>query len=132
MNETLFWSKLAKRCADLGHQGCKDACDPKKAVGRSGHDDGNAIVSFPYWDTEEEFLDRCVSGLGMKWKEFAAKAPMEFAPYKEWKRYYVYKQIDPKTGNITSLVDKRDKREYFGPGHIGNELQCYHDKHPDL
>jgi len=39
--------------------------------------------------------------------------------------------VDSKTGNITSLIDKRDKREYFGGGRVGNELQCYHDKHPD-
>jgi len=39
--------------------------------------------------------------------------------------------VDPKTGNISSLIDKRYKREYFGPNHPGNELQCYHDKHPE-
>lgn len=39
--------------------------------------------------------------------------------------------VDPKTGDIASLVDKRDGREYFGPGHAGNKLQCYRDKHPE-
>ncbi len=40
-------------------------------------------------------------------------------------------EVNPKTGNISSLFDKRDKREYFGSAeHEGNVLQCYHDKHP--
>jgi alpha-mannosidase len=38
--------------------------------------------------------------------------------------------VDSKTGNITSLIDKRFKREYFGGGLQGNMLQCYRDKHP--
>jgi alpha-mannosidase len=37
--------------------------------------------------------------------------------------------IDEKNGNITSLVDKRTGREYFGSGKTGNELQCYRDQH---
>jgi alpha-mannosidase len=37
--------------------------------------------------------------------------------------------VDPKTGNITSLVDKRTKKEYFGGGRQGNILQCYRDRH---
>lgn len=39
--------------------------------------------------------------------------------------------VDPKTGNISSLVDKRTKREFFGAGHEGNMLQCYRDLHPE-
>jgi alpha-mannosidase len=39
--------------------------------------------------------------------------------------------VDPKTGNISSLIDKRDKREYFGGGKEGNMLQAYRDRHPD-
>jgi len=37
--------------------------------------------------------------------------------------------FDPKTGNITSLIDKRTKYEYFGGGNQGNILQCYRDLH---
>ena len=33
MDETLFWSKLAKRCADMGHENCKRAFDPELSPG---------------------------------------------------------------------------------------------------
>jgi alpha-mannosidase len=43
--------------------------------------------------------------------------------------------LNQKTGNISSLIDKRDKRdkrEYFGGGaKEGNLLQCYRDQHPE-
>lgn len=119
MNETLFWSKLAKRCAALGHPGCKDACDPEKAVGPAGPGGGDGkMVSFPYWDTEEEFLDLTIAATGMKWKEFAAKAPYEFASYSEWKRYYVYKQIDPKTGKPAGFQTTSKKCEPYAEAFI--------------
>jgi anaerobic selenocysteine-containing dehydrogenase len=54
----------------------------------------------------------------MKWKEFAAKAPMEFAPYKEWKRYYVYKMIDPKTGKPRGFDTPSKKCEVYAEGFI--------------
>ena len=119
MNETLFWSKLAKRCAALGHEGCLDACNPEKALGAAGPGGGaGEMISFPYWDTEEEFLDLCVSRIGMTWKEFAAKAPIEFAPFNEWKRYYVYKQIDPKTGKPLGFDTASKKCEVYADGFI--------------
>jgi anaerobic selenocysteine-containing dehydrogenase len=119
MNETLFWSKLAKRCAALGHEGCQAACDPKRALGPVGPGGGGAeMVSFPYWDTEEEFLNLCTSGIGMTWKEFAAKAPIEFAPYEEWKRYYVYKQTDPKTGKPHGFATASKKCEVYADAFV--------------
>jgi len=121
MNETLFWSKLAKRCAALGHEGCRAACDPQKALGPAGPGGGDPnqkMVSFPYWDTEEEFLDLCVSASGMTWKEFAEKAPFEFAPFNEWKRYYVYKQIDPKTGKPQGFSTPSKRCEVYAEAFI--------------
>lgn len=85
MDETLFWSKLAKRCGELGHEACAKAFDPVYM----GHD-------LAYWDSMEEFLDHWVNRLGMSWKEFAAKAPMEYLPLEQWRTYYVYRQPDPK------------------------------------
>ena len=87
MDETLFWSKLAKRCGELGHEACKKAFD----ADYMGHD-------LPYWDSMEEFLDHWVNRLGMRWKEFAAKAPIEYLPKDQWRSYYVYRQPDPKNG----------------------------------
>ncbi|MFA6450210.1 MAG: glycoside hydrolase family 38 C-terminal domain-containing protein [bacterium] len=37
--------------------------------------------------------------------------------------------VNPKSGNISSLVDKRTGYEYFGGAREGNMLQCYRDKH---
>ena len=87
MDETLFWSKLAKRCGELGHEACKKAFD----ADYMGHD-------LAYWDSMEEFLDHWVGRLGMSWKEFAAKAPIEYLPKDQWRSYYVYQQPDPNNG----------------------------------
>jgi anaerobic selenocysteine-containing dehydrogenase len=85
MDETLFWSKLAKRCGELGHEQCAKAFDAEYM----GHD-------LPYWDSMDEFLSHWVNRLGMSWKEFAAKAPIEYLPKDQWRSYYVYQQADPK------------------------------------
>ncbi len=37
--------------------------------------------------------------------------------------------VNPATGNISSMVDKRTSFEYFGDGREGNMLQCYRDQH---
>lgn len=39
--------------------------------------------------------------------------------------------LNPNTGNISSVFDKRTNYEYFGEGREGNILQCYRDKHPE-
>lgn len=87
MDETLFWSKLAKRCGELGHEACAKAFDPEYM----GHD-------LAYWDSMDEFLSHWVNRLGMSWKEFAAKAPIEYLPLDQWRSYYVYQQADPHNG----------------------------------
>ena len=85
MDETLFWSKLAKRCGELGHEACSKAFDAEYM----GHD-------LAYWDSMDEFLSHWVNRLGMSWKEFAAMAPIEYLPKDQWRTYYVYQQPDPK------------------------------------
>ncbi len=87
MDETLFWSRLAKKCGELGHEACKKAFD----ADYMGHD-------LAYWDSMEEFLDHWVARLGMTWKEFCAKAPIEYLPKEQWRSYYVYRQPDPQNG----------------------------------
>ena len=87
MDETLFWSKLAKRCGELGHEQCAKSFD----ADYMGHE-------VPYWDSMDEFLNHWVKRLGMSWKEFAAKSPIEYLPKDQWRSYYVYQQSDPKNG----------------------------------
>ena len=117
MNETMFWAKLAKRCADLGHEGCQAAFDPKKAFGR-GFNPSDPLIPFPYWETEEQLKDMYVAPLGMTWKEYIAKIPFEFAPYHEWKQYYVYKQHDPITGKARGFGTPSKKCEVYAEGFI--------------
>ena len=88
VDETMFWSMLAKRCGELGHEMCAKAFDAEFM----GHD-------LPYWNSMDEFLSHWVNRLGMSWKEFAAKAPIEYLPKDQWRSYYVYKQPDPKNDN---------------------------------
>ena len=88
VDETMFWSMLAKRCGELGHEACAKAFDAEYM----GHD-------LPYWNSMDEFLSHWVNRLGMSWKEFAAKAPIEYLPRDQWRTYYVYQQPDPKNGN---------------------------------
>jgi len=88
VDETLFWSMLAKRCAEKGHEAMIKAFDAEYM----GHD-------LPYWNSMDEFLSHWVERLGMSWEEFCAVAPIEYMPKDQWRSYYVYKQPDPKNGN---------------------------------
>jgi anaerobic selenocysteine-containing dehydrogenase len=108
MDETLFWSKLAKRCADMGHENCKRAFDAE-FMGKD----------LPYWHTMEELLDSsCQGAVNMKWEEFIQKAPVEYLPKNEWKEYYVYKKIDLKTGQPTGFGTPSQKIELYWEGII--------------
>ncbi|SDE38507.1 molybdopterin-containing oxidoreductase family protein [Sporomusa acidovorans] len=103
MDETLIWSKLAKRCADLGHENCQKAFD----LDFMGKD-------LPYWNSMEELLDIFTkSAVKMNWKEFAQKAPIEYLPMKEYKEYYVYKKIDPQTGLPAGFNTPSKKLEVY-------------------
>ncbi len=88
VDETMFWSMLAKRCAEKGHEAMIKAFDAEYM----GHD-------LPYWSSMDEFLSHWVERLGMSWKEFCAVAPIEYLPKDQWRSYYVYKQPDPQNGN---------------------------------
>jgi anaerobic selenocysteine-containing dehydrogenase len=87
MDETLFWSRLARRCAELGHENCKKSFDPLFM----GED-------LAYWDSMEEFFNHFLPVVGLDWKTFVEKAPLEYLPKDKWRTYYVYKEEDEKTG----------------------------------
>lgn len=104
MDETLFWSKLAKRCAELGHENCKRAFDPEFM----GED-------MPYWNTMEELLDtRLKKTFNTTWKEFVKTAPYQYKTQKEYASYYVYKGINPKTGLANGFNTPSKKLELYG------------------
>ena len=83
MDETLFWSRLAHKCAEKGHENMKNSFDPEFM----GED-------LAYWDSMDEFFNHFTPAVGMTWKEMKEKAPFEFMPKDEWRSYYVYLQPD--------------------------------------
>ncbi len=103
VNETWVWAQLAKRCGELGHQGCKDAFDPKKTA-----------PELPYYETYEEQLDAWVGdAFGMTWKEYTAKIPFEYNPMDVYRQYEVYLQKDPKTGKPKGFGTPSKKCEVY-------------------
>lgn len=102
MDETLFWSKLAQRCADLGHENCKKAMDPE-FMGKD----------LAYWNSMEELLSHFTGRVDMDWKEFTEKAPFEYMPKDEWREYYKYKKIDPKTNKPLGFDTPSKKLEIY-------------------
>ena len=101
-DETLFWSRLAKKCAELGHENCKKAFDAKFM--------GDDLA---YWDTMDEFFDQCTGKIGMTWKEVNEKAPFEYLSVDDWRSYYVYKQTDEKTGKPAGFATPSKKIEMY-------------------
>ncbi len=102
MDETLFWSRLARKCADLGHESCKKAFD----ADFMGED-------LAYWDSMEEFFDHFTKEVGLTWKEFAKKAPFEYLPKDKWRQYYVYRQTDANTGKPRGFNTPSKKLEIY-------------------
>lgn len=102
MDETLIWSKLAKKCAELGHENCKKAFDAQFM----GED-------LAYWDSMDEFFNHFTPAVGMTWKEMKEKAPFEYLTKEEWKTYYVYKNIDEKTGKPAGFQTPSRKLEIY-------------------
>jgi anaerobic selenocysteine-containing dehydrogenase len=107
IDETVIWSKIAKRCAELGHENCKRAFDPV-FMGKD----------LAYWGSMEELFDQCASTVGLTWKELKKKAPYEYLPKDEWRTYYVYKQIDEKTDKPRGFNTPSKKMEAYVEGMI--------------
>jgi len=106
-NETFFWARLAKKCADLGHEECKRAFDPKATA-----------PELPYFNTYEEQLDGWTKYFGMTWKEYVSKIPFDNVPYDQWRKYYIYKEIDPKTNKPKGFGTPSKKLEVYGESFI--------------
>jgi len=102
IDETLIWSMLAKKCAELGHEGCQKSFDPE-IMGEE----------LPYWDTMDELFDTWTENIGMTWKEFKEQAPMPFMSEEEWSTYYIYKEIDEETGKPAGFDTPSKKLEVY-------------------
>lgn len=80
VDESLAWSRIIIRAAELGHKNAKRACDPK-FMG----------ADLPYWKNMEDMLDARLKTAGLTWKEMLEHDnPHTCMPYDEWNQYYVY------------------------------------------
>ncbi len=86
MDETLVWSKIAKRCGELGHEECAKAFDAEYM----GKD-------LPYWDKVTDLWDHFLGRVGLTYEDLKKQTPYTYMPKEEWKSYYVYKETDEKT-----------------------------------
>lgn len=86
MDETLIWSKIAKRCGELGDEGCAKAFDAEYM----GKD-------LPYWDDVTDLWDHFLSRVGLTFEKLKHNTPYTYMSKNEWKQYYVYLQKDEKT-----------------------------------
>lgn len=107
-DETLFWGRLVKRLAELGHENCQKARDPEYMKAHGGK------LDVPYWDSVEHLLDMNLSRIGMTWKELLAHNPYQYMPFEKWNQYYVYKKQNPKTGKPIGFGTPSGKLELYG------------------
>lgn len=107
MDETNFWSRLAKKCAELGDADCAKVFDPEYM--------GKDLV---YWDSEIELFDHFLARVGVSFEQLAKEGPFEFKPLNQWRTYYVYKQIDEKTGLPKGFDTVSKKVEIYAEGMV--------------
>lgn len=87
IDETVIWSKLAKRCGELGHEACRKAFDPEYM----GKD-------LAYWDSVDELWDHFLSRVDLTWDKLKEITPYTYMSKDDWRTYYIYLKTDPRTG----------------------------------
>ena len=102
IDETVIWSMIARRCGELGHEACRKAFDAEYM----GKD-------LAYWDSVDEIFDHFLSRIDLTWDKLKEITPYEYMPKEDWKTYYVYKQIDPKTGKPAGFPTPSKKCEIY-------------------
>lgn len=102
IDETVIWSKIAKRCAELGHEGCQKAFDAEYM----GSD-------LPYWDSMEELLDANLKNTKFTWAQLKKESPMEYMTEEEYRSYYIYQKTDPVTGKPQGFPTESKKCELY-------------------
>jgi anaerobic selenocysteine-containing dehydrogenase len=103
MNETVYWSKLAKRMAEKGHEKFKDSFDPEK--------------TFPepaYWDKIDDLCNYYLKNHGMTYDEYKEKVPFEVIPMDQYRVYRTFEKIDPETGKPKGFNTTSKKLQAYG------------------
>ena len=102
MDETLIWSKICKRCGELGDEDCAKAFDADYM--------GNDL---PYWDKVTDLWDHFLSRINLSFDDLKKNTPYTYMSKEEWKDYYVYKHIDEKTGKERGFNTPSKKCEVY-------------------
>ena len=102
VDETVIWSKIAKRLGEFGHEGCKKSFDAEYM----GDD-------LPYWETVDELFDHFLKRIDLDWKKLKEIAPYEYMSKEDWKTYYVYKNINPITNKPQGFKTPSRKCEVY-------------------
>ncbi len=102
MDETVIWSKIARRCGELGHEACAKAFDAEYM----GKD-------LPYWDHVSELWDHFLSRIDLTWDKLKEIAPYEYLSKEDWRTYYVYLNKDEKTGKPSGFPTPSKKCELY-------------------
>ncbi len=102
MDETVIWSKIAKRCGELGHEACAKAFDAEYM----GKD-------LPYWDHVSELWDHFLGRIDLTWDKLKEIAPYEYMSKEDWRTYYVYLNKDEKTGKPAGFPTPSKKCELY-------------------
>ncbi len=108
-DETLYWSRLAEKLAERGHEGAIRSFKWEEvAPGKSkmlGNLEVGVADGYPWAHDEEELVSFFVNKMvdpdteePMTFGELCERGPITYAPLDEWRQYYVYKAIDPATG----------------------------------
>lgn len=101
-DETVIWSLIAKRCAQLGDPECQRAFDPEYMG-----------ADLPYWNSVTELLDVTASRINTTWEELKKTAPVEYMPEEQFRNYYAYKKTDPATGTVCGFRTPSRKLELY-------------------
>ena len=102
MDETVIWSKIARRCGELGHEACGKAFDAEYM----GKD-------LPYWDHVQEIFDHFLSRIGLTWEQLKELSPYEYMPKDQWRSYYVYLNEDENTKKPAGFPTPSKKCELY-------------------
>lgn len=102
IDETVIWSMLAKKCGELGHEACKKAFDAEYM----GKD-------LAYWDSVDELFDHFLDRIDLTWDKLKEISPYTYMSEDEWRSYYIYKQINPKTGKPEGFNTPSKKIELY-------------------
>ncbi len=102
MDETLIWSKIARRCAELGDKECQRAFDAE-FMGEN----------LPYWDDVTDLWDHFLGRIGLTFEKLKQITPYTYMPEEEWKEYFVYKKPDPKTNLPQGFATPSKKCELY-------------------